>query len=295
VQIHYQPIGSAGGVQQLKSGTVDFASSDYPLDDQELGTMKPMLQIPGIVGPVCIVYNVPGLPLPLHLSGEALAGIFLGKITNWKDPILKKENPDAKLPDLKIAVVHRTDDAGVTAALTAYLSDVSKEWRSKVGKGGTVSWPVGVGSKGAEGVAEQVQKSAGSIGYVELATAQQNKLAMASMKNLAGKYIAPSAASTTAAVAGFAEDLSKDPRTPIVNPPRSAEEAYSISTMTFLIFAKEGTDAGKRSALKGFVQYVLGNGQAIAGELNYAPLPDEVKQYDEQMLNQMTVKGQPIV
>jgi phosphate transport system substrate-binding protein len=254
-----------------------------------------MLQVPGTVGPVCIVYNLPGLPETLQLSGEALAGIFMGKITNWNDPILKKENPGAKMPDLEIAVVYRTDDAGVTAALTAYLSDVSTEWRTKVGKGSMVSWPVGVGGRGAEGVVEQMQKSPGSIGYVESATAQQNELAVASMKNLAGKYIAPSAASTTAAVAGFAEDLSKDPRTPIVNPPRSAEGAYPISTMTFLIFAKDGTDAGKRSALKGFVQYVLGNGQAIAGELNYAPLPDEVKQYDQQMLSQMTANGQGIL
>jgi phosphate transport system substrate-binding protein len=140
-----------------------------------------------------------------------------------------------------------------------------------------------------------VRQSAGAIGYVELAFAQQNKLAVASVKNLAGKYVLPTPASTTAAIAAFAKDLGQDPRIPIVNPPASAEGAYPISTLTFLIIPKDGTDAGKRAALKSFVQYVLGDGQAIAGELNYAPLPDEVRQYDQQMLSQMTVNGQPIL
>ena len=295
LRIHYQSVGSGGGVEQLKAGTADFAASDDPLDDKELATMKPMLQIPETAGPICITYNLPELTQPLQLSGDAIAGIYLGKITNWQDPILKKDNPGVKLPKMKITAVHRTDDSGVTAALTTYLSEVSKEWRSKVGKGSVASWLVGVGGDGSDGMVEQVQKTPGSIGYMDLIYAQKNKLPVASVKNLAGKYIVPSAASTTAAIAAFGKELGTDPRTPIVNPPKSAERAYPIATLTFLIVPKDGTDGEKCAGLKGFVQYVLGDGQAIAGELNYAPLPDEVKQYDQQTLNQMTVNGQPIL
>jgi len=295
VRINYQSIGSGGGVQQVKAGTVDFGASDYPLDDKALAAMHPMLQIPETAGPVCFTYNLPGLTAPLQLSAEAIAGIFLGKITSWQDAVLRKDNPGVKLPDLKIGVVYRSDGSGTTAALTTYLSAVSEEWKTKVGKGGAVSWPVGLGGKGSEGVTAQVRQMAGSIGYVELAYAQQNKLPVASVKNKAEKYVLPTAVSTTAAIAAFAKELGADPRIPIVDPPASAEMAYPISTLTFLIVPKDGTDAAKRSALKGFVQYVLGDGQAIAGELNYAPLPDEVKQYDQQTLNQMTTNGKPIV
>jgi phosphate transport system substrate-binding protein len=295
VRINYQSIGSGGGVQQVKAKTVDFGASDYPLDDKQLATMPPVLQIPETAGPVCITYNLPGLTKPLQLSAEAVVGIFLGKISSWQDAVLKKDNPGVTLPNLKIGVMYRSDGSGTTAAFTSYLSAVSEEWSKKVGKGGSVSWPVGLGGKGSEGVTGQVRQVPGSIGYVELTYAQQNKLAVASVKNQAGKYVQPTTASTTAAIAAFGKELGADPRTPIVNPPASAEGAYPISTLTFLILPKDGTDAGKRSALKGFVQYVLGDGQALAGELNYAPLPDEVKQYDQQTLNQMTVNGKPML
>jgi phosphate transport system substrate-binding protein len=294
VDINYQSIGSGGGVQQVKSGTVDFGASDYSLNDQALSTMKPVLQIPESAGPVCITYNLPELKQPLQISAEGIAGIFLGKITRWQDPILKKDNPGVNLPNEKIAVAHRSDGSGTTAAFTTYLSAVSPEWKSKVGAGGSVSWPVGVGGKGTEGVTEDIRQSPGSIGYVELAYAQENKLPVASVKNKAGNYIQPSTASTTAAIAGYADQLSKDPRTPIVDPPASAPQAYPISTLTFLIIPKDGADAAKRSALKGFVQYIVGDGQATAGSLNYAPLPDSVKQYDQQTLSQMTVNGAPM-
>ena len=292
--INYQSIGSGGGVQQVKSGTVDFGASDYALTDQALASMKPMLQIPESAGPVCITYNLPQLKQPLQLSAEDIAGIFLGKITSWQDPLLKKDNPGVSLPATKIVVAHRTDGSGTTAAFTTYLSAVSPEWKSKVGQGGSVPWPTGVGGKGSEGVTEQVRQSPGSIGYVELIYAQQNKLPVASVKNQAGKYIQPSTASTTAAIAGYADALSKDPRTPIVDPPASAPDAYPISTLTFLIIPKDGGDSAKRSALKAFVQYLVGPGQATAAQLNYAPLPDSVKQYDQQTLSQMTVNGAPV-
>ncbi|HEU5339788.1 phosphate ABC transporter substrate-binding protein PstS [Edaphobacter sp.] len=294
LNVNYQSIGSGGGVQQVKSGTVDFGASDYAIADKDLATMKPVLQIPETAGPVCITYNLPGVTQPLQLSAEAIAGIFLGKITTWHDPILQKDNPGVALPNIKIVVAHRTDGSGTTAAFTTYLSAVSPEWAAKVGSGGAVSWPVGLGGKGSEGVTAQVRQSPGGIGYVELIYAQQNKLAIASVRNQAGKYVAPSEASTTAAIVAFNDQLNKDPRLPIVNAPASAPDAYPISTLTFLIVPKDGTDAAKRSALKKFIQYIVTSGQAAAGALNYAPLPDGVKQYDQDLINQMTVNGQPV-
>jgi phosphate transport system substrate-binding protein len=294
VQINYQSIGSGGGVQQVKAGTVDFGASDNPLSDTALAGMQPMLQIPESAGPVCITYNLPGLDKPLNLTADAIAGIFLGKITSWSDPAITKENPGVSIPKDKIVVAHRSDGSGTTAAFTTYLSAVSPEWKSKVGTGGAVSWPVGLGGKGSEGVTEQVRQSPGGIGYVELIYAQQNKLPVASVKNQAGTYVVPSTASTTAAIAAFTDELAKDPRTPIANPPASAHDAYPISTLTFLIVPKDGTDVNKRTALKHFVQYVITDGQTAAGELNYAPLPDGVKQYDDKTLAQMTANGQPI-
>jgi phosphate transport system substrate-binding protein len=293
-QVNYQSIGSGGGVQQVKSGTVDFGASDYPLDDKALADMKPMLQIPETAGPVCVTYNLPELKQPLQLSADAIAGIFLGTVKSWRDPLITKENPGVTLPNDKILAVHRSDGSGTTAAFTMYLSAVSPEWKSEVGQGGAVSWPGGIGGKGSEGVTGQIRQSPGGIGYVELTYAQQNKLPVASVKNMAGKYIQPSTASTTAAIQGFADALSKDPRTPIVNPPASAQDGYPISTLTFLIIPKDGTDAAERSALKKFVQYVITDGQSAAAGLNYAPLPDSVRQYDQQTLNQMTANGAPV-
>jgi phosphate transport system substrate-binding protein len=294
VHINYQSIGSGGGVQQVKSGTVDFGASDYALTDQQIAEMKPMLQMPESAGPICITYNLPGLTNPLQLSADAIAGIFLGQITSWQDPILLKDNPGVNLPNTKVVVSHRTDGSGTTAAFTTYLSAVSPEWKSKVGTGGAISWPAGVGGKGSEGVTETVRQFPGGIGYVELTYALQNKLSVASVKNQAGKYVAPSTASTTAAIAAFSDDLSKDPRIPIANPPASAPDAYPISTLTFLIVPKDGPDKAKRTALKNFVQYIVGDGQSVAASLNYAPLPDGVKSYGRQQLAQMTSEGQPI-
>lgn len=294
LHVNYQSIGSGGGVQQVRSGTVDFGASDYALTDKELATMPPVLQIPETAGPVCITYNLPGVTQPLQLSAKAVAGIFLGKIVNWQDPILKKDNPGVSLPNLKVVVAHRTDGSGTTAAFTAYLSAVSPEWATKVGSGGAVSWPVGLGGKGSEGVTAQVRQSPGGIGYVELIYAEQNKLATASVRNQAGNYIAPSTASTTAAIAAFSAQITQDPRLPIVDAPASAPEAYPISTLTFLIVPKDGTDAVKRSALKKFVRYVVTEGQTTALNLHYAPLPASVEQYDERLIEQMTVNGRPV-
>jgi phosphate transport system substrate-binding protein len=294
VHINYQSIGSGGGIQQVKSGTVAFGASDAPLSDKELAEMAPVIQIPESAGPVCVTYNLDNLQKPLQLSSEALAGIFLGKITSWQDPLLKQDNPGVTLPNAKITVVHRAEGSGTTDAFTTYLAAVSPEWSQKVGKGKSVSWPLGLGAKGSEGVTGQVKQSPGSISYVELTYATQNKLPVAAIKNQASKYVLPSPEGTTAAIDAFKDQLAKDARNPIANPPASAPDAYPISTLTFLIIPKDGKDAQKRAALKQFVMYVVTNGQQAASGLNYVPLPDAVKQQDVQTLGQLTVNGSPM-
>ena len=294
VQINYQSIGSGGGIQQVRSHTVDFGASDAALTDEQLKDFFPVIQIPETAGPVCVTYNLPELSQPLQLSPEALVGIFLGTVKSWHDPHIVKDNPGVKLPNEPIVVVHRADGSGTTNAFTTYLSAISPEWQSKVGKGTNVQWPLGLGGKGSEGVTGQLRQSPGAIGYVELTYAEQNHLPVAKIKNQAGNYIAPTAQSTTAAINAFTAQLSQDPRQPIVNPPASAADAYPISTLTFLIIPKDGPDNGKRKALKSFIQYIISDGQPAAGSLNYAPLPDGVKQFDQQQLGQMTAAGQPI-
>jgi phosphate transport system substrate-binding protein len=193
-----------------------------------------------------------------------------------------------------VIVAHRSEGSGTTNIFTTYLSAVSPDWKQKVGAGPAVSWPIGIGGKGSEGVTGNIRNSAGAIGYVELTYAQQNHLPTASIKNAAGQYIQPTAQGTTAAIAAFTAQLTQDPRVPIVNPPASAPVGYPISGLTFLIIPKDGPDKDKRTALKQFIQYVIADGQATAATLNYAPLPDEVKQYDQQQLQQLTAAGQPI-
>lgn len=294
VRINYQSIGSGGGVQQVKAGTVDFGASDYPLMAPELAQMPPVVQIPETAGPVCITYNLPELKQPLKLSADVIAGIWLGKITNWQDKAIAKDNPGVNLPKEAIVVAHRSDGSGTTAAFTTYLSAVSPEWSTKVGHGGSVSWPVGLGGKGNEGVTGLVKQSPGAIGYVELAYAIENNLPVAQVKNLAGNYITPSTDTTTAAINAFTAALDKDPRTPIVNAPATAPNAYPISTLTFLIVPRDGTNKANREALKSFLEYVITDGQAVANQLHYAPLPDGVKQFDEQQIKELTVNGQPL-
>jgi len=294
VHVNYQSIGSGGGIQQVKSGTVDFGASDFPLKDAQLASMAPAIQFPESAGPVCITYNLPGFSQALQLSADSLAGIFLGKITNWQDKEIAADNPGVRLPNQAIVVVHRTETSGTTNAFTTYLSSVSPEWKTKVGAGGSVSWPVGIGGKGSEGVTGVLQQSPGAIGYVELAYATQNHLPVAKIKNQGGNFVAPGTESTTAAISAFAAQLSEDPRSPIVNPPATAVNAYPISTLTFLMVPKDGPDKAKRTTLKQFLQYVVTDGQKAAGSLDYAPLPDSVKQYDQQQLNLLTANGQAL-
>jgi phosphate transport system substrate-binding protein len=294
VRINYQSIGSGGGIQQVKSGTIDFGASDAPLSDSDLAQMSPVVQFPESAGPVCVTYNLEGLQNPLQLSSDTLAGIFLGKITSWQDPAVKKDNPGQKLPNTKIIVVHRAESSGTTAAFTTYLAAVSPEWEQTVHKGTAVKWPTGLGAKGSEGVTGQVKQSVGAISYVELTYATQNKLPVAAIKNQAGKYVLPSTSGTTAAIEAFKDELAKDPRVPIANPPSTAPDAYPISTLTFLIIPKDGKDVQKRTALKQFLTYVVTDGQQAASGLNYAPLPDSVKQLDVKAISQLTANGSPI-
>ena len=287
VQINYQSIGSGGGIQQLKKGLVDFGASDAALDDQELREMPAVVQVPESAGPVCITYNLPDLKAPLKLSGESLAGIYLGNIKTWQDPKIKRDNPGIKLPSYAIAVAHRSDGSGTTNIFTTYLAKVSPEWEKRVGKGISVSWPAGLGGKGSEGVTGVVKQTPGGIGYVELTYAKENNLPVVQVRNRAGNWIEPTAAGTTAAIDAYSSELAKDVRIPIVDPPASAKDAYPISGLTFLILPKEAKSPAKGQVIKNFVEYIVMQGQDEAERLSYAKLPDSLQQQDQTLLAQI--------
>ena len=294
VRINYQSIGSGGGIQQVKSKTVDFGASDAALTDEQLKSFPPVVQIPETAGPVCVTYNLPGAPANLQLSGPTLAGMFLGMIKMWNDPLIAAENPGVHLPSLPVVVAHRADGSGTTAIFTDYLSAVSPEWKTKVGAGKSVSWPVGLGGKGSEGVTGQLRQSPGAVGYVELTYAEQNHLPEARIKNAAGAYVGPTVFATTAAIASFTKELARDPRHSIVNPPAASKDAYPIAGLTFLILPKDGPDKTRRAALKKFVAYLVNEGQQTAAKLDYAPLPEAVRAYDAEQLKLLEAAGQPL-
>ncbi len=287
VQINYQSIGSGGGIQQLKKGLVDFGASDAALDDNQLKEMPALVQIPESAGPVCITYNLPSLKDPLKLSPATLAGIYLGTIKTWQDAAVKKDNPGVTLPKDPVVVAHRSDGSGTTNIFTTYLNTVSPDWSKKVGKGISVSWPVGLGGKGSEGVTGIVKQTPGSIGYVELNYAETNNLPVVLVRNKAGQWIKPTAESATAAIDAFSEELKKDPRTPIVDPPASAKDAYPISGLTYLFVPTTGKDPNKQAQLKAFIQYIITDGQQYATELHYAKLPASLQQPNQQLLAQV--------
>lgn len=287
VQINYQSIGSGGGIQQLKQGLVDFGASDAALDDAKLKEMPPLVQIPESAGPVCITYNLPDVRSPLKLSAETLAGIYLGTIKTWHDAAVKKDNPGVNLPSTAVAVTHRSDGSGTTNIFTTYLAKVSPDWGRKVGKGMSVSWPVGLGGKGSEGVSGLVRQTPGSIGYVELSYATENKLPVAEIKNQAGSWVAPTPAGATAAIDAFHDELAKDVRTPIVDPPASAKDGYPISGLTFLLVPKQGKDPARENIVKQFVQFIITQGQASAEDLEYSKLPQSLAEQDQRLLREV--------
>jgi phosphate transport system substrate-binding protein len=287
VQINYQSIGSGGGIRQLKEGTVDFAASDMALDDQALQTMPPLVQIPESAGPVCITYNLPELKEPLRLTGTTLAKIFLGEIKTWQDPAIKRENPGVSLPRHDVVISHRADASGTTNIFTTYLAKVSPEWEKKVGKGLAMNWPVGLGGKGSEGVTELVKQTVGTIGYVELSYASANHLPVAKIQNQAGNWVDPSPAGATAAIESFQAELDKDVRTPVVDPPASAKDAYPIAGLTFLLVPKQPKDPAKGKVVKDFIQFVITQGQNSAEQLEYAKLPSSLAEQDQKLLGEL--------
>jgi phosphate transport system substrate-binding protein len=275
VQINYQSIGSGGGIRQLLDKTVDFGASDGPMNDDQLKQASvPILHFPTVLGAAIPTYNVPGVQGELNFTPEALSGIFLGKVTKWNDPAIASANPGVKLPGDDIVVVHRADGSGTSYIWTDYLSKVSPEWQSKVGKGTSVNWPVGLGGKGNEGVSAQIQQTPGSLGYVELIYAIQNKIPYGKVKNTEGVFVKADLASVSAAAAAASKNMPDDFRVSITN--AEGKAAYPISSFTWLLIPSKFTDATKRDVVKDFLKWMMTDGQGYVEALSYAKLPKEV-------------------
>ncbi|MGO8735870.1 MAG: phosphate ABC transporter substrate-binding protein PstS [Terriglobia bacterium] len=275
IQINYQSIGSGGGIRQLLSGTVDFGASDAPMNDEQLGQSKTkILHFPTVLGAVVPTYNISGVSQELNFTGQTLADIYLGKITKWNDSEISKYNKGVSLPAQDIVVVHRSDGSGTTYVWVDYLSKVSAEWQSKVGKNTSVNWPVGLGGKGNEGVTGLVKETPGGIGYVELIYAVQNKLPYGRVRNAAGAFVRADLASVTAAAAGYAKTMPEDFRISITNAP--GNDIYPIASFTYLLIPTKIEDANKKNIIKDFLIWMLNDGQKGAEPLSYAPLPKEV-------------------
>jgi phosphate transport system substrate-binding protein len=283
-QINYQSVGSGAGIKQLTAQTVDFGASDAPMTDEAMKAAPgKILHIPIVAGAVAVTYNLPGNP-KLKLDEETLAGIYLGEITKWNDPKIAALNPGVQLPSQGIIVVHRSDGSGTTFIFTDYLSSVNKDWASKVGKNTSVNWPAGVGGKGSEGVSGQVKQLPNSIGYVELAYAEQNKMPVADLKNKAGKFITPSPDSVSKAMA--TATIPDDFRFSMVNAP--GEEAYPISGASWVLLYQKQADAAKGKELVNFLKWSVTEGQKTSPQLDYAPLPDSVQQRAVKLLDTVT-------
>jgi len=275
VQFNYQSIGSGGGIRQVLAGTVDFGASDGPMSDEQLGEYKngKLFHIPSVLGAVVPAYNVPGVTGEIKFTPEALAGIFLGKITSWNDAALTKANPGVNLPSLPIVVVHRSDGSGTTYIFTDYLSKVNSDWASQVGKNTSVKWPLGLGGKGNEGVAGMIRQMPGALGYIELIYAVQNNIAYGSVRNSAGSFLKASLEGVTAAAASVKE-MPADFRVSITNAP--GKDAYPISSFTWLLIPGQSKDPAKGKILNDFLSWMLDQGEPMAPSLTYAPLPSNV-------------------
>jgi phosphate transport system substrate-binding protein len=278
VKINYQSIGSGGGIRQLSEGTVDFGASDSPMSDDEMSKAKggAVLHIPTVLGADVITYNLPGVTAALKLTPAVIADIFMGRVKKWNDTRIASLNSGVSLPNQDILVVHRSDGSGTTYIFTDYLSTAVPAWKTSVGKGKEVKWPVGLGAKGNEGVAGQVKQTPGSIGYVELAYATQNNLPIAAIRNKSGQFVAASVPAVTAAAAGAAKALpaNTDYRISIVDAPGA--DSYPISSFTWILVYQHQTDAVKGKKLVDFLNWALSEGEKSAVTLDYAPLPAEM-------------------
>jgi phosphate transport system substrate-binding protein len=278
MQINYQPIGSGGGIRQVTEGTVDFGASDMPMTDDQLKEAEvklhtKVLNIPTVLGAVVPAYNVPGVSGDLKFTPDLLAGVFLGRITNWNDPAMSAVNPGVKFPNQEIIVVHRSDGSGTTFIWSDYLSKVSTDWKSQVGSGTSVKWPKGMGGKGNEGVAGLIRQLPGALGYVELIYALQNNIPYGSVRNSAGTFLKASLDGVTAAAAS-APKMPADFRVSITNAP--GKDAYPISSFTWLLIPLQSKDAAKGKILVDFLNWMVTDGQKMTASLSYAPLPDGV-------------------
>jgi phosphate transport system substrate-binding protein len=274
VQVNYQPIGSGGGIRQVTAGTVDFGASDMPMTDKQLQDSKvKILNIPTVLGAVVPAYNIPGVNGEVKFTPDALAGIFLGKISKWNDKAITSVNPGVNFPDKDIVVIHRSDGSGTTFIWTDYLSKVSPEWKSQVGSDTSVKWPIGLGQKGNEGVAGSLRQMPGSIGYVELIYAVQNNIPYGSVRNAAGVFLKASLEGVTAAAAS-APKMPADFRVSITNAP--GKDAYPIASFTWLLIPAQSKDAAKGKILADFLSWMVADGQKMTSALAYAPLPENV-------------------
>ena len=286
IEINYQSIGSGGGIAQVTAGTVDFGASDGPMKDEQLAAFKQqrgsaVLHFPTVLGSVVPAYNIPGFKGELKFTPDIIAGIYLGKITSWNDSAIGKANPGVSLPGSPIVVVHRSDGSGTTYVWTDYLSKISPEWAGGPGKGTSVHWPVGLGAKGNEGVAGMIRGMDGAFGYVELIYALQNNISFGTVKNAAGNFVKASLESTTAA-ASSVKQMPADFRVSITNAP--GKDAYPIASFTWLLVPADWKDKGKQKVFVDFLNWMLDQGQTMTAQLNYAPLPDSVRQKEREAL-----------
>jgi phosphate transport system substrate-binding protein len=288
IEFNYQAVGSGAGIKQVTDGTVDFGATDGPMNDEQLKAYQdkhgfPILHFPTVLGAVVPTYNVSGVSAALNFTPDALAGIYLGKITKWNDPAITGANKGVNLPANDIVVIHRSDGSGTTYCWTDYLSKVSEEWNGKVKKGTSVNWPVGLGGKGNEGVTGLIKQTPNSIGYVELIYASQNSVSYGAVKNASGAFVKADLKSVSEAAAGMAKDMPDDFRVSITNSP--SKGAYPISTFTWLLIPQKFSDAPKRDTIKGFLKWMLADGQSYAEQLTYAKLPKEVLAKESKAIN----------
>lgn len=293
VQINYQSIGSGGGRQQFLAKTVAFGASDAPLTDEQLaqaGGPANVVHIPVTQGAVVIAYNLPGVSKQLRFSPETVAGMYLGTIKMWNDPKIGADNPGVSLPARPVLIVHRSDGSGTTDIFTDYLTKVSDEWKSKVGHGTSVQWPVGIGGQGNEGVANQVKNTQGGVGYIELAYARVNKIPYGTVKNTAGNYVDPDPKNVTNAAASL-KDIPADLRFSITDQP--GPQAYPIAGSTWVLLYKNQQDVDQGKLVADFVEWAITDGQRYANDLDYAVLAKNLVQKSQAALRTVTCAGKP--